>query len=104
MKSEFRSVPVSQNNESIFYNYIKDNFAEYFFFHVDYSQYPDDTEILMALDNDDIIHGMVLSWKGKRIQLRGSIESLEFLLNKKTYKPISVTGFEVHKELITKFS
>ncbi|MHA1931602.1 MAG: GNAT family N-acetyltransferase [Promethearchaeota archaeon] len=97
-----RSIPVTPNNDAIFYDYIKNNFAEYFFFHVDYAQYPESTEIYMALDNEEKIQGMILIWKTQRIQLRGSIVSLEFLLNGKNFNPISVSGFDTHKELIAK--
>jgi len=98
-----RSIRVTPNNETLFYEYIKNNFGEYFFFHVDYAQYPESTEIYMALDVEEKIQGMVLIWKDRRIQLRGSVESLEFLLNGKDYKPISITGFENHRELISSF-
>ena len=99
------SIQVTPDNEAFFYDYIKNNFAEYFFFHVDYAQYPESTEIYMALDNDSLnkIQGMILIWKNRRIQLRGSIVSLKFLLNGKSFNPISVTGFNNHKEVITKF-
>jgi ribosomal protein S18 acetylase RimI-like enzyme len=46
---------------------------------------------------------MVLIWKNRRIQLRGSVESLRFLLNGKNYNPISITGFDNHKKLILIF-
>ncbi|MFX1235163.1 MAG: GNAT family N-acetyltransferase [Promethearchaeota archaeon] len=104
MKGErLRSVRVNPTIESLFYDYIKDDFAEYFFFHVDYAQYPKDTEIYMALDDNNKIHGMILIWKNRRLQLRGSNESLELLLNEELYTPISVTGFEDHKEIITRY-
>ncbi len=97
-----KSIRVTHDNEAFFYDYIKNNFAEYFFFHVDYAQYPESTEIYMALDNEEKIQGMVLIWENRRIQLRGSNVSLEFLLNGKNYKPVSVTGFDNHRELISK--
>ncbi|MFW9782601.1 MAG: GNAT family N-acetyltransferase [Candidatus Heimdallarchaeota archaeon] len=100
---QLRSIRVSPDNEAFFYDYIKNNFAEYLFFHVDYAQYPESTEIYMALDNEEKVQGMVLIWKNRRIQLRGSIASLEFLLNGKNYNPISITGFATHKKLISKF-
>ncbi len=103
MPNRLRSFRVTPENEDIFYDYIKNNFAEYFFFHVDYAQYPKITEIYMALDNKEKIQGMVLIWKNRRIQLRGTAVSLEFLLNGKSYNPISITGFENHKKLISKF-
>jgi hypothetical protein len=96
------SIQVTPDNEAYLYNYIKNNFAEYFFFHVDYAQYPESTEIYMALDNEEKVQGMVLIWKNRRIQLRGSIESLEFLLNGTNYNPISIAGFDNHKKLISK--
>ncbi|MHA2180601.1 MAG: GNAT family N-acetyltransferase [Promethearchaeota archaeon] len=99
-----RSIRVTADNEAFFYDYIKNNFSEYFFFHVDYAQYPESTEIYMALDNEEKIQGMVLIWKNSRIQLRGSNESLEFLLNGKNYNPISgITGFDNHKKLISNY-
>ena len=104
MKSDrLRSIRVTPDNESFFYDYIRDNFAEYFFFHVDYAQYPESTEIYMALDIEEKIQGMVLLWNHRRIQLRGSIEGLQFLLNGKNYNPISITGFDNHKKLILKY-
>ncbi len=57
----------------------------------------------MALDNKEKIQGMILIWKNRRIQLRGTAESLGFLLNGKNYDPISITGFDNHKKLISKF-
>ncbi|MHA2037069.1 MAG: GNAT family N-acetyltransferase [Promethearchaeota archaeon] len=100
---QLRSIRVTPDNEGFFYGYIKNNFAEYLFFHVDYAQYPENTEIYMALDNENKIQGMVLVWENRRIQLRGSIKSLEFLLNGKNYNPISITGFDNHKNVISKF-
>ena len=104
MKIErLRSVRVTPDNEAFFYDYIKNNFAEYFFFHADYAQYPESTEIHMALDNEEKIQGLVLNWNNQRVQLRGSIRSLEFLLDRQSLNPVSVTGFENHKDLIAKF-
>ncbi|MFX1391677.1 MAG: GNAT family N-acetyltransferase [Promethearchaeota archaeon] len=100
---KLRSVRVIPDNEVLFYEHVKNNFAEYFFFHVDYAQYPENTKIYMALDNEGKVQGMVLNWKDRRIQLRGTVKSLEFLLKEKSYTPLSITGFENHKELISKF-
>ena len=98
-----RSILLTLNNEDIFYDYIRNNFAEYFFFHVNYAQYPESTQIYMALDDDEQIQGMVLIWKNRSIQLRGTAVGLRFLLNGKYYNPISITGFDNHKKLISKF-
>jgi ribosomal protein S18 acetylase RimI-like enzyme len=56
-----------------------------------------------VLDNEEKIQSMLLLWEDRRIQLRGSNVGLEFLLNGKNYNPISVTGFDNHRELILKF-
>jgi RimJ/RimL family protein N-acetyltransferase len=100
---KLKSVRVTKDNEDIFYYYIRNNFAEYFFFHVDYAQYPENTKIFMALDGEEKVQGMVLIWKDRRIQLRGSIRGLIFLLSGKNYEPVSVTGFNNHRKLISKF-
>ncbi|MFX0075995.1 MAG: GNAT family N-acetyltransferase, partial [Candidatus Hermodarchaeota archaeon] len=89
--------------EAYFYSHIKNNFAEYFFFHVDYAQYPENTEVYLALDNEDKVQAMLLNWKNNRIQLRGANTGLEFLLTGRNYNPLSVTGFENHRELIFKY-
>ncbi|MFW9951209.1 MAG: hypothetical protein ACFFKA_13905, partial [Candidatus Thorarchaeota archaeon] len=98
-----RLVRITPENESLLYNYINDNFADVFFFHVNYAQYSEDTKIFMALDDQNKIQGMILIWKSRRLQLRGSIESLEFLLKSKSYTPISIMGFYNHRELIVRF-
>ncbi|MFX1243054.1 MAG: GNAT family N-acetyltransferase [Promethearchaeota archaeon] len=104
MKSaSLKSIRLTPDNEADFYDYIKNNFAEYFFFYADYAQYPENTEIYMALDKEEKIQGMILIWENRRIQLRGKAVSLEFLLNGKRYNPISITGFDNHKKLISNF-
>ena len=100
---KLKSVIVTKDNEDIFYDYIRNNFAEYFFFHVDYAQYPENTKIVMALDGEEKVQAMILIWRDRRIQLRGSVRGLEFLLTGKNYNPKSVTGFNNHRELISKF-
>ena len=102
-REKLRSVEVTPTNESLFYDFIKDNFVDFFFFHVDYAQYPGDTKIYIALDIYNKVKGVVLIWKNQRLQLRGTNESLEFLLNQQNYTPISVTGFEEHRQLIATF-
>ena len=104
MKNEvLRSVRVSKDNETYFYDYVRNNFAKFFFFHVDYAQYPESTKIYMALDNKNKVQAMVLIWDDRRIQVRGSNVGLEVLLNGKDYKPISITGFENHREVIKRY-
>jgi ribosomal protein S18 acetylase RimI-like enzyme len=104
MKYEgLKPIRVSRDNEAYFYDHIGNNFADYFFFHVDYVQYPESTEIYMVLDNENNVHAMVLIWQDRRIQLRGSNVGLELLLNEKNYNIISVTGFESHRKMISKY-
>ncbi|MFX1242382.1 MAG: hypothetical protein ACFFA7_14125 [Promethearchaeota archaeon] len=62
-KDQLKPILVTTDNETFFYDYIKNNFAEYLFFHVDYAQYPKNTKIYLALDTEEKIQGMVLIWK-----------------------------------------
>jgi len=94
---------VSSSNEALFFKHIKGNFAEYFFFHVDYAQYPEKTKIYIAVQ-EETIQAMLLIWEDRRVQIRGNLPGTEFLLQNigylKKIQPISVTGFEEHKSLI----
>lgn len=94
---------VSRSNDVIFYEDVKDNYEEYFFFRLDYAQYPEKTKIFIAVDNNTVC-AMLLIWNEERIQVRGSLEGVEFLLKHVTilneFEPKSVTGFEEHKSLI----
>lgn len=97
-------ITLSRSNETVFYDHIKGNFAQYFFFHVDYAQYPESTKIFMAY-HEDTIQAMLLIWSDKRIQVRGNLSGIDFLLRNAraldTIEPISITGFEEHQKLIT---
>ena len=96
-------IKLSSSNEAIFYNYIKDNFADYFFFRVDYAHYPEKTKIFMAIEGD-AVQAMLLIWSDIRIQIRGDVPGSDFLLKNvvelNTIDPISISGFEEHKIII----
>jgi len=66
-------------------------------------QYPDKTEIYLALEKEKRIRGMLLLWEESRMQLRGSIEGVKLLLNTIKKKPKSVTGFERHRNIIFEY-
>ncbi len=101
--SPLRDVRVQTQSDHAFYSTIRGNFADYFFFHVDYAQYPENTEIYMALDEADTVLAMLLIWKNRRIQVRGTNFGVEYLLEKHHPPVLTVTGYEEHRPLIEKF-
>jgi len=95
-------VSVTPANEQIFLNYVGNRLAEYFFFFLDYKQFPEHTHILMALDEANQIHGMALEWKQRILQLRGSEDVAKRLLEHITITPVEVTGLMEHAEILKK--
>lgn len=100
---DLQVVKLTSDYEKYFMSHIENNFADYFFFHVDYMQYPEDTEIFLALNKEKSIEGMLLLWNENRMQLRGSVEGVRLLMDTVKKNPKSVTGFEMHKEIIYEY-
>ena len=73
-------IPLNSTNESKFWSYVEHRKEEYFFFIMDLKNYPEYTKIWMAIDENGDIQGMLLDYKGKNIQIRGSDEAVKKLI------------------------
>jgi len=97
-------VMLTKDNEAIFWEFVQDKVAEYFFFIVDLRQYPQHTVIDLALDEENTIRGMRILWKNRVIQLRGEPAAVRLPLDNLPFVPREVTGLPEHQDLIhTKF-
>ena len=74
-------VRVTEENHSLFYSHVKNRELEFFFFIMDYKQYPENTQLFMALDSERKIHAIFMIWKEHTIQLRGSIEASQLFID-----------------------
>ena len=99
-------VQVTKKNEDIFYDFVIPHDLEFFFFIVDYKQYPEKCKIYMALNDSSDILGMMVIWREHTIQLRGPVEiAEEFIqfLSKNEIEIHSVTGTTNHRDLLDKY-
>ena len=94
-------IPLDSTTEPIFWRYVEDRIEEYFFFIMDYKQYPKLTKILMAIDDDEKIQGLLLNYKDKIIHLRGSNEAIKILTNQFDMSSMEITVMNSQKELLS---
>ena len=94
-------IPLDSTSEPIFWNYVEDRIEEYFFFIMDFKNYPDFTKIWMAIDDAGKIQGMLLKYRDKNIQLRGSNEAVKILINQVDISmDMNITLLKSQKELL----
>ncbi len=91
---------LDSTTEPIFWRYVEDRIEEYFFFIMDLKNYPEFTKIWMAIDDAGKIHGMLLNFKEKHIQIRGNNEAVKILLNEIDMKSMEITILKSQKELL----
>ncbi|MHA1562268.1 MAG: GNAT family N-acetyltransferase [Promethearchaeota archaeon] len=94
-------IPLDSETEPIFWRYVEDRIEEYFFYIMDYKQYPDFTKIWMAIDDSGKIQGLLLNYKDKIIHLRGSNEVIKILVNQFDMSSMEITVMNSQKELLS---
>ncbi|MHA1511966.1 MAG: GNAT family N-acetyltransferase [Promethearchaeota archaeon] len=94
-------ITLDSTTEPIFWRYVEDRIEEYFFYIMDYKQYPDFTIILMAIDDAGKIQGLLLNYKDKIIHLRGSNEAIKILANQFDMSSMEITVMNSQKELLS---
>ena len=93
-------IPLDSATEPIFWRYVEDRIEEFFFYIMDLKQYPDFTKILIAIDDEGKIQGLLLNYKDKIIQIRGSNEAVKNLANQFDMSSMEITVLNSQKELL----
>jgi predicted GNAT family acetyltransferase len=75
--------------ESTFWNHIKEDELNYYFFILDWKQRKDQTKILMAMEDDEI-KGLMLIYRNYIVQLRGNRAAVKMLLDDVTIEKVEV--------------
>jgi predicted GNAT family acetyltransferase len=75
--------------ERIFWNHIKKDELDYYFFVLDWKLRRDQTRILMAMENDEI-EGLMLIHRDYIVQLRGSNAAVKMLLDDLTLEKVEL--------------
>jgi predicted GNAT family acetyltransferase len=92
-------VPLDPALEPQFWELVNEDVPHYFFFALDWHTHRSDTEILLAL-NQDRIDGMMLIFKERIVQLRGSRKSAETLLERLELSKAEFQVSQHHKESV----
>ncbi len=93
-------VPLDSRLEPMFWEYVYQDIPHHFFFILDMKRSRASTEILLALDETDHIEGMMMTYKDKIVQLRGTTEAAKALLTQLTIRKVEIEGLEEHRTLI----
>jgi RimJ/RimL family protein N-acetyltransferase len=84
-----------------FWDHVKQDIPHYYFFAFDWKYHRDDTEILLALE-EERIDGMMLVYNERIVQLRGSNKATEAFLERLDLDKIEIQSPREHKQLILK--
>ncbi len=90
-------LPLSPALEPKFWEYVNQDIPHNYFFALDWKYNRNDTKILLAL-KENRIDGMMLIFKERIVQLRGSRESAEALLEKLTLRNVELLVSEQHEK------
>ena len=96
---KLKIVPLNPALEPQFWELVNQDIPHYFFFALDWHTRRNDTEILLAL-NQDRIDGMMLIFKERIVQLRGSRKSAEALLERLELSKAEFQVSEHHGESV----
>ena len=85
--------------EQTFCSYVNRDVPRYFFFILHWKMNRDDTEILLAL-KDNRIHGMMLIYKRRIVQLRGTKPAAQELFSRIDLKKIELNTEIEHCDIV----
>lgn len=95
-----RVLPLDSRLESLFWKHVYLDIPHHYFFILDMKHDRPSTRILLALDENGRIEGMMLVYKGRIVQLRGSAEAAKALLARLDIQQAEIQGLETHRALI----
>jgi ribosomal protein S18 acetylase RimI-like enzyme len=93
-------LPLDSHSEPLFWQYVREDIPHYYFFILDMSHDRASTEILLALNGQNRIEGMIMTYKEKIVQLRGTTKAAKALLARLDVEKVEIQGLEEHKPLL----
>jgi len=94
-------VPLNSHLEPVFSEYVYRNIPHYYFFIFDMKHDRASTEILLALNEQNQIEGMMLTYQERIVQIRGNIEAAKALLAQLDLEKPEIQVAKEHKNLIS---
>lgn len=93
-------VPLDSRREPMFWDLVYQDVPHYYFFILDMTHDRASTDILLALNEQNNIEGMMLTYKERIVQLRGTTEAAKALLPQLSIEKVEIQGLQEHKPLI----
>lgn len=93
-------LPLDSHLEPMFWEHVYQDVSHHYFFILDMKHDRASTEMLLALNEKNCIEGMMMIYKERIVQLRGSVEAAKALLAELDIKKAEIQGLEEHKALI----
>ena len=94
-------VPLDSSLEPAFWNYVNQDIPHHYFFILDWKYSRDFTKILLALKQNQI-HGMMLIYRQKVVQIRGTFEAAETLLEHVDLEKVEIQTLMEHEPIVLK--
>jgi len=92
-------VQLDTNSEALFWKHVNQDIPHYYFFAFDWKHNREKTEILLALENEEI-DGMMLVYDRSIVQLRGSSKAAEALLQRLDLEKVEFQSLSEHEPLV----
>lgn len=93
-------LPLDPRLEPLFWKHVYQDIPHHYFFILDMKRDRASTKILLALDQESRIAGMMMIYRQNIVQLRGSVEAARTLLAKLDVEKVEIQGLEEHRTLI----
>ncbi|MCW3999566.1 MAG: GNAT family N-acetyltransferase [Candidatus Bathyarchaeota archaeon] len=81
--------PLTNQSEATFWQIVKKDFCDYYFFIYDWLNHKEKTCIYLAQEGDEVA-GLMLVYQGNIVQMRGSIEAVQFMLEQLDFSELDV--------------
>jgi len=92
---------LDSSREPVFWKHVSRDALEHYFFIFDWKLNKDKTKILLALEDEKIV-GLMLIYDQRIVQIRGSPEAAELLINEVNLEKVEINAFKEHEDIILK--
>jgi len=93
-------LPLDSRLEPLFWKHVYQDIPHHYFFILDMKRDRASTQVLLALNRENRLDGMMLVYRQRIVQLRGSVEAAKTLLARLDIGKVEIQGLEEHRALI----
>ena len=93
-------LPLDSHIEQVFWKHVYQDIPHHYFFILDMKYDSASTKILLALNERNLIEGMMMVYEDRMVQLRGSVEAARALLAELSVSQAEIQGLKEHRALI----